>query len=174
MEIEARSKNCSTHNDVSNYQRALDLAEAGLHAEALEVIQEYLVTAPDDTEALNDTGVILHCLGRSDQAITHLLKARNLEPDCGEIIWNLSEAYLNAGQAEKAAELFEDMQRLGVFNADILNRTANVLLNNDDLSGAAEMLERSLELLPDQEILTPMIEVIRSKISERDTELESK
>lgn len=68
------------------------------------------------------------------------------------------------GQPEKAAELFEDMQRLGVFNADIFNRTANVFLNNDNLTGAAEMLERSLELLPEQEILSPMIKVIRSKI----------
>lgn len=99
MRIETKSTTCSTHNDSLNYQKALDLAEAGQHIEALEAIQQYLISVPEDTEALNDTGVILHCLGRSEQAITHLLKARSLEPDCGEIIWNLSEAYLAARSA---------------------------------------------------------------------------
>jgi len=171
VEIETNSTNCSTSNEALSYQKALDLAQAGLHAEALEIIQEHLVSAPDDTEALNDTGVILHCLGHCDQAVAHLVKARTLEPDSGEIIWNLSEAYLDARQPEKAVELFEDMQRLGVLNVDVLNRTANVFLNNNDLSGAVDMLERSLEILPDQQILRPMIDVIRNKMPKTDTSI---
>jgi Flp pilus assembly protein TadD len=165
VKTEANTTNCSTHNDVTEYQKALNLAETGNHEQALEVIREYLISQPNNVEALNDTGVILHCLGRSDEAITHLFKAKSLAPDSGEIIWNLCEAYLADSKPGKAVELFEDMQRLEIFNADILNRTADEFLNNGKLAEAAEMLKRSLELLPEQEILTPMIEVIRSKIT---------
>ena len=82
-----------------DYQKALELAEFGKHAKALSCIQKYLSSAPNDAEALNDTGAILHCLGRSDEALDHLVKARNLQPDSAEIIWNLSEMYLATAKA---------------------------------------------------------------------------
>ena len=161
-------------NDVSDkskdYQRILELAEAGKYVEALACIQEYLISTPNDTEALNDTGAILHCLDRSDEAINHLVKARNLQPDSAEIIWNLSETYLAVGKATEATELFDDMERMGVLNADILNRTADVFLNENNLSDAVKVLNRSLELSPNQEILHPMIEVICNKMAENNCE----
>jgi Flp pilus assembly protein TadD len=61
-----------------NYQKALDLAEAGRHEEALGCIQEYLSSSPNNAEALNDIGTILHCLDRSDEAIEHLVKVYSL------------------------------------------------------------------------------------------------
>lgn len=174
MTIKANSKGSPTQNDTSrssnNYQKALELSEAGRHEEALACIQEYLISAPNDTEALNDTGAILHCLGRSDEAINQLVKARNLQPDSAEIIWNLSETYLAAGKATEAMKLFDDMEQMDILNADVLNRTANVLLSDDNLSEAVKLLNWSLELLPDQEILPPMIEVIRYKIAESNCE----
>ena len=106
-----------TNSCPNDYKKALDLAEAGKYSEALTSIQQYLGSAPDNAEALNDTGAILHCLGRSREAIEHFTKARNLQSDSAEIIWNLSETYLAAGQAEKAMELFDDMERMGILNA---------------------------------------------------------
>ncbi|MGD0785210.1 MAG: tetratricopeptide repeat protein [Sedimentisphaerales bacterium] len=150
----------------NNYQKALELAEAGRHEEALVCIQEYLHSSPNNAEALNDTGVILHCMNRSDEAIRHLVKARSLQPDSGEIICNLSETYLAAGKAKEAMELFDDMGKMGILSADVLNRTANVLLNTGNLSDAVEMLNRSLRLSPNQKILKPMIETIRRKMAE--------
>ena len=149
-----------------NYQKALDLAEAGRHEEALGCIQEYLSSSPNNAEALNDIGTILHCLNRSDEAVKHLIKARTLQPDSGEIIWNLSETYLAAGKAKEAMELFDDMEKIGILNADVLNRTAGVLLNSGNLSDAVEMLNWSLRLSPNQEILQPMIKIIHSKMAE--------
>jgi len=174
MTIEADSKGFRVQNDGSekakDYQKALELAEAGNHEEALARIQEYLISAPNDAEALNDTGAILHCLGRPDEAVIHLVKAKNLQPDSAEIIWNLSETYLAAGKASEATELFADMERLGTLNADVLNRTANVFLNENNLSDASKMLNRSLELWPGQEIIPPMIEVISHKMAESNIE----
>jgi len=172
--IKANSKGFPAQNDVfvkpNDYLKALELTEAGRHEEALTCIQEYLISAPNDTEALNDTGALLHCLGRSDEAINQLVKARNLQPDSAEIIWNLSEIYLAVGKATEAMKLFDDMDRMGILNADVLNRTAEVLLNEGNLVDALEMLHRSLELSPDQEILQPMIEVIRHRMAENSCE----
>jgi tetratricopeptide (TPR) repeat protein len=148
------------------YTEALELAEDGKSQEALACIQEYLATSPHDAEALNDTGAILFSLGYTEEAVNHLAKARQLCPNAAEILWNLAEAYLALDNPRHAIELFEEMQILGILNADLLNRTADSCLKNDLLAEAVKMLERSLELSPDQEVLRPMIDVIRSKITE--------
>lgn len=145
------------------YQKGLELAEAGRHKEALECIQLYLKDFPNDAQAINDTGAILHCFGRSDEAIEYFRKARVLAPDSAEVVWNLVEAYLAVGSAKHAAGLFEYMGRMGILNADVLNRTANIMLDQGDKAGALEMLLHSLQISPDQEVLRPMVEVIRNK-----------
>ena len=147
----------------NHYQKGLELAEAGKHEEALAYIQEHLRTVPDDAQALNDAGAILHCLGRSNEAINHFLKAKSLCADSAEIVWNLVEAYLAVGRADEAIRFFDDMERMGISSADVLNRTANVFLNQGNKSDAIETLLRSLQIAPNQEILKPMIDVIRYK-----------
>jgi len=147
--------------NANDHQKALALAEAGKYQEALCCIEQHLQTAPDDPEALNDAGVILHCLGRSDQAIERLLRARSIQGDHAEVIWNLTEALLAEGRAKEAKELFHAMHRLGILNPDVLNRTANLFLNQCNKADAIEVLTESLQLWPQQEILEPMIEVIR-------------
>ncbi len=145
------------------YQRGLELAEAGKYQEALASIQEHLRTAPDNAQALNDTGAILYCLGRSAEAIEHFTKAKGLQGDSAEIVWNLVEAYLATGKANEAMQLFDDMERMGILNADILNRAANVFLDQGNKADAIETLLRSLQVSPNQEILNRMIEVVQTK-----------
>jgi glycosyltransferase involved in cell wall biosynthesis len=148
---------------VNYYQKGLELAESGRHKEALEYIQKYLLGAPNDGQAVNDAGAILHCLGRSDEAIDYFRKARTLIPDSAEVVWNLTEAYLTTGNAKHVVGLFDDMAHRGILNVDVLNRTANMLLEQGDKANAVEALLRSLQVLPNQDILKPMIEVIRHK-----------
>jgi tetratricopeptide (TPR) repeat protein len=147
----------------NHYERGLQLAEAGRYQEALVCMQEHLSTVPDDAEVLNDTGAILHCLGRSNEAIDYFTKAQRLRNDSAEIVWNLAEAYLVTGRAAEAMQLFDKMEKMGILNADVLNRTASVFLNQYNKADALEMLFRSLRISPNQEILQPMIQVIRSK-----------
>ena len=141
----------------------LELVEVGNYQEALACIEEHLRMAPEDAQALNDAGAILHCLGRSDEAINYLLQARKLSAGAdAEIVWNLVEAYIADGRPSEATQLFDEMERMGILNADVLNRTANIFLNQDDKANAIETLLRSLQVA-EQEILRPMIDVIRSK-----------
>ena len=60
-------------------------------------------------------------------------------------MWNLCEAYLDGGYPSLAAGLFEAMERLEILNSDIVNRTANVFLDQGNCGNAIEMLYRSLE-----------------------------
>lgn len=153
----------TSFDTTNDYEKGLKLAEAGQHQEALNCMQEYLQTTPDDAQALNDIGAILYCLGRSDEAIDYLVRALNLKNDSAEIIWNLVEVYLAAGRPNDAAAFFDRMEQMRILNPDILNRTANVFLNQNNKGDAIEMLLRSLQICENQEILKPMIQIIRSK-----------
>jgi glycosyltransferase involved in cell wall biosynthesis len=153
----------ATESEKVVYEQAVQLAEAGQHEQALEFISQHIKRNPKDAQAFNDAGAILYCLGRIDEAIEHFEKAKSLCAESAEIYWNLAEAYLDGGYPGFAMQLFDDMDRLGILTADLINRTANVFLRQDYYGNAAEMLLRSLEMAPGQEILQPMIEVIRSK-----------
>ncbi len=146
----------------SYYQRGVELAEAGKYQEGLNCLREHLRAAPQDAQALNDAGAILHCLGRTHEAIESLTKARHLTGDSGEVVWNLMEAYLAGGMATEAAGLLDDMKRLKIVNVEVLNRTATLLLDQGKKGEAVEVLLRSYRLWPEQEVLRPILEVIRS------------
>ena len=145
------------------YEKGLELAESGKYEESLACMQEYLRTTGGNAQDLNDTGAILHCLGRSDEAIEHFVKALSQQEDSAEIVWNLVEAYLAVGKANEAMQLFDNMEQMGILNVDVLNRTANIFLEQNNKANAIEILLRSLQSWPNQEILKPMLEVIRSK-----------
>jgi Flp pilus assembly protein TadD len=145
------------------YQEAMALAEAGQYPEAFDLIQTYLVDHPDDAEALNDTAVLLHCMNRSSESIDYLVRARALAGDAPEIVWNLAEAYLAEARAHEARPLLHLMVDQETLTADILNRTARVFIDQDELNAATDLLNWSLTLCSDQELLRPMIEIIESK-----------
>jgi Flp pilus assembly protein TadD len=145
------------------YQEAMILAEAGQFPEAFDMIQGYLENHPDDPEALNDTAVLLHCMHRSGEGIDYLVRARQMAGDSPEIVWNLAEAYLAEARALEARPLFQIMADNETITADILNRAARILVDQEELDAATDLLMWSLELCPDQELLRPMIQVIESK-----------
>jgi len=153
----------ATESESGSYERAVELAEAGQHEQALGRINQQLKANPNDGQAWNDAGAILYCLGRVNEAIEYFEKAKGLCPESAEIYWNLAEAYLDGGFPGFAAKLFDGMERLDILTADLINRTANAFLLQEYYGNAVEMLLRSLEMSPGQEILQPMIEVIRSK-----------
>lgn len=151
------------HTDGRNYQDALKLAEQGNYRQAFECIENYLRNDAGNPEIWNDAGAILHCLGKTEQAIEYFSKANTLKPNNAEILSNLAEAYLAVQRPEQAAKLFSQIQNIGMLNPDLINRTATALLDSQDKAGATEVLLRSLEMWPEQQILKPMLEVIRSK-----------
>jgi tetratricopeptide (TPR) repeat protein len=145
------------------YDRGQELAEAGKYREGLDCICEHLRTSPQDVQALNDAGVILHCLGRSEDAVAYLTKAWVLSGDNGQVAWNLAETYLACGKADEAAAMFDAMERLGVLNVDVLNRVAAMLLDQGKMGPALEVLLRSQRVWPGQQVLASALQVILAK-----------
>lgn len=145
------------------YTKALDLAEQGRHQESLVYMQLHLQDNPGDAEALSDTGAVLYCLGQTDQAVEHFKKAVASDNNYGQSYWNLAEAYLSEGKIEEAVELFGDMERLGILSSDLTIRTANHFLEQSDKGSAIEMMLKSVELSDSEELINPMIEVVKSK-----------
>ncbi len=149
--------------ELSYYQKGLALAEAGRYQQAFECIQVHLRGVPDDAEAINDAGAILHCLGHSEQAAEYFHKALNLAPNSGEVLWNLAEACLAAGRPAETVELLDRMEQMEILSADLINRTARVFIDSGNKADGLEMLLRSLKIAPDQQVLRPMVELIRDK-----------
>jgi tetratricopeptide (TPR) repeat protein len=153
----------STSTQSETYAKGLELAEQGCDKESLVYMQRHLQEHPNDAEALSDTGAVLFCLGETDQAVEHFKKAVDADNDYGQSYWNLAEAYLTDGKIQQASELFEDMQRLGILSPDLTIRTANHFLEQSDKGSAVEMILKSIELSDSEELLNPMIEVVKSK-----------
>ncbi len=147
------------------HESYMKLAETGRHQEALEHVRAFLREHPQDYQAWNDCGAILYCLRQVEDAIVAFEKARSLSGDSvsAEIYWNLSEAYLDGGYPGMAVKQFEIMDKLGMLSADLLNRAADAFLKQESFGGALEMLLRSLEVNPQQDILQPMLEIVRAK-----------
>ena len=150
----------------NHYEAALQLADEGQYQQAYDSIALHLEQAPDDGEVLNDTGVILHCLNRSRESIAHLTRAREISGDAPDIIWNLVEAHLTEANIEAVKPLLQLMEANGTISFDVLNRAANILINEEKLSEAKDLLEWSLRLCPEQTILEPMLTIIESKMQQ--------
>lgn len=146
------------------HQRGVELAEEGMYDEALSHIREHLLGAPRDGCALNDAGAILFALGYYDQAAAHLQSATEvLGNDPSQALWNLCETHLARGAPEEAMALFDQMEQAELLRPDVVNRTAASLIDAGDLAGAVEALVRSLGICQDQDVLIPILELIRSK-----------
>ena len=151
-------------NGRNDYERGSELAEAGRHEEALELIRRHLERHPGDAEAANDVGTLLYALGRFDEA------ARQLHgviegPDCPpEALHNFAEAALVAGWPGEVSAAFGRMEAEGLLDADLVNRTATAFLDSGDVPGAVECLTRSLDMLPGQAVvLEPILKNVLAR-----------
>lgn len=147
------------------YNQAVELAESGQYEQALQQLQVYLKAHPKDGEALNDIGTILFCMHRGQEAIDYYLLARSCccGDTLGQVIFNLCEAYLAEDQPEKAVGLLDSMESMEILNVDTVNRIANAFINKRAYGPAIEMLLYSLRQAPNQEILKPILDILRMK-----------
>lgn len=153
----------STEN-LSDYNRGLELAQAGEYVQAMECIDRHLSENPVDAEALNDAGVILHCLRRDDEAIGRFLRSRAIDKRNVQTLLNLTEAYIASGKIEEMLGILDQLENENLLNPDMLNRAANRALETDKKLEAVELLLKSVRIWPEQKVLVPMIEIIRSQM----------
>ena len=143
------------------YMQAIELAEAGEYAGAMEIMDTYIAENQADAEAWNDAGTILFCRGETDKSISYFKKSIALDKDNAQAIWNLAESNLAAGNLNEVVSLFDSLNRCNIFCVDLVNRVANQYLNQNQIGNAIDMLYFSLQVQPEQTVLLNMIEVIK-------------
>lgn len=146
------------------YEQIQQLAEQGQYAQALEQIERFIESHPDDAQAINDCGVLLFTLGRSDEAVDRLEEALTLQspPDPATLV-NLAEAVIAARRGELTVELMPRLMAADVFTPDLGARAATALLDSGQLAGAIEVLLLSQQAVPGQQVIEPMLDSIRAR-----------
>src|SRR3954466_12197163 len=89
-------------------ERAKRLSRARRHAEAVELLDEFLLGRPDEFEAYFQRGLAKHALGDRDSAIADLNAAIGLEPTQPALYWFRGVVFI---EASRYADGIEDMDR---------------------------------------------------------------
>jgi uncharacterized protein (TIGR02466 family) len=92
--------------------------QQGRWKEAESALLQSLASDAYDTQALRLLGTVYHLSERGPQALTHLQKARQLEPNNTSTLLNLGSVYLSGGQASAAEECFTRVVEIEPNSAD--------------------------------------------------------
>jgi len=144
------------------HEDGLALAQAGRYEEALASIRRCVDSEPDNGGAWNDMGAILYRLGRSKEACGCFERAKALIGPSGQLYWNLAQSYVADSRPAEAAALFDEMQRLGSLNVDIVGRCADAFIKSGDNAGAARVLGDAARFFPGSSRLQSKLAVIES------------
>ena len=122
-------------------QDANKLFKQGLHAQAMEKVNAYLVTKPKDAQARFLKGLILAEQGNTADAITVFTRLTQDYPELPEPYNNLAVLYAGQGQYEKAKEELEMAIRTNPTYA-----TAHENLGDIYAKMASQAYDRALQL----------------------------
>lgn len=88
------------------------------HREGLELIQQALALTPDSGAVLDSMGWALHKVGRNEEALSYLEKARQRTPD-GEIEYHVGEVLVALGRRDEAQEVWQTAAKRFPENEDL-------------------------------------------------------
>jgi tetratricopeptide (TPR) repeat protein len=90
------------------YNLGVQAQKAGNIQEAMSEFQRAVELDPDNADALNALGILLHLsFKRPAEAIKHYERALEVRPDFSEARTNLANVYLDQGQYDQAIQLYE-------------------------------------------------------------------
>lgn len=93
-----------------HYNLGLQAQQAGNIQEAVNEFKRALEADPENTDAHNAMGILLHLsFRRYDEAVTHYEKALELRPNFSEARTNLANVYLDQGRYDEAIKLYEQV-----------------------------------------------------------------
>jgi tetratricopeptide (TPR) repeat protein len=93
-----------------HYNLGLQAQQSGSIPEALSEYQRAITLDPDNADARNALGILLHLsYRRHAEAIEHYQKALEVRPNFSEARTNLANVYLDQGQYDQAIKLYEQV-----------------------------------------------------------------
>jgi tetratricopeptide (TPR) repeat protein len=128
---------------------AESLAASGLHEDALEVYRKILSDSPDNLPALSGLAASLLVLHRTDEAVSALRQASEMDPADPEPAIRLAEIHLQDGDGNRArTELARCLKLADPHDAGIALRAGRLLVSLKEYAEAASVFEKALEQNP--------------------------
>jgi len=151
-----------------HHARALSLARANQPEQAIVALREHLAACPDDAEAWNDAGVLLHRLGHHHQALTCLERALQLAEDPDPVAANVFDLCHTMDSKRPIGRMVELLHARGGLGVDTILRWVESLLAQDRPGQAIEIVLAASRYLgegPELQDLACRIRTARPRIA---------
>jgi Flp pilus assembly protein TadD/peroxiredoxin len=130
-------------------------------AQAQEFLDQALAIQPDDPETNYNLGMLYAQQGQMEQASDYLGRAVELRPDYPEALNNLGIIFVRGQAYAKAEEQFKTSIRLAPnFDQSYLN-LARLYVMRSDKQGAREVLQKLLDLQPQNAIARQALDTLQ-------------
>lgn len=114
--------------------------------EAMQVYQEILVIEPDNSEALNNVGILYGKQGKGDEALRQFKRALVVKPDQALAHTNIGRVFMEKNQVAEAVREFTEALRFDSANAVAHNNLGVALFQQADYEGAVRHFAQAVRL----------------------------
>jgi Tfp pilus assembly protein PilF len=130
------------------FDHAMELAEKGRDAEAIEEWIALAAANPDEALIHNNLGAALTRTGKYEEAIPEFEKALEINPQYNLVHINLANALMKAGRTDEALRQYQIALEAYPESADLHNRFGSALAAQGHLDLAVQEFARAIELKP--------------------------
>ncbi len=147
---QSKTKNVPPSVMEQSRQELIDNANKVMHegnvSEAYPLYKQLALRNDADSQTCVVAGLAALTIGKQEDAIIHLKKAVEIDPTNTNASYNLSSAYLNIDQINKAKPILEKLLKDNPHDPDILNDMALVYIHNEEYDEAITTLSNALEI----------------------------
>jgi tetratricopeptide (TPR) repeat protein len=138
--------------------------QAGNLDDAQAVFENILKLNPEHYEAMNDLGTVFFLKGDIPSAENYYLKTYSLKNRNDDVLLNLTDLYISAKRWEDALRFLE-IYLAGTSNDFVrINQLALIHMESGRTREAMPLLERSLQIQPDQPSIKDTLKTLKSKV----------
>ncbi len=132
----------------TQFDHAVELAEKGQEAAAIEEWRKLAARNPDNARIFNNLGVALTRTGKYDDAIPQFQKALDLNPQYNLVHVNLGRALIGAGRTEAGIAEYEQALQDYPDSADLHNSLGSALQQQGRLDDAIQQFNAAIRIIP--------------------------
>jgi tetratricopeptide (TPR) repeat protein len=145
-------------------QRGEELFAQGRLGEAQGVFAQMLDQGRENTEVLNNLGVISYTIGRQDEAEEYFRRAVAIEGNHQEALKNLAQIFQGRGEREEAARMLVECLAAGNQEPPVLNRLGRIYVEIENFERAAACFRRSLQIEPGQKDVLDTLDRMTARV----------
>jgi tetratricopeptide (TPR) repeat protein len=145
----------------ADYSKLMDAVQPRIARDMLLANQALIRRNPSNARAHSEIGVVLTMSGKPAEAMTHLRRSIELDPNYDESHYFLGLALRMSKQFAESAREFETALRLNPRHARARGNLGLVLVEMGNYPAAAQQFELALELDPKDQIARDMLQRIR-------------